>query len=154
MRPLNCNMNQGQKVETCEDSPVIFVGILIAYIQYFTVCLESSSGSKSSNIWGQLRWRKINGEKYLEDIRDLYHRVKDGHKDTFSIGRSKRADFMVDDDKKISAVHCIIYCDYTQARLRFFIEVISLLYLRLLLSVPIFVNFNNEIFASFDNNNY
>ena len=85
--------------------------------------LESSSGSKSSNIWGQLRWRKINGDKYVEDIRDLYHRVKDGHKDTFSIGRCKRADFMVEDDKKISAVHCIIYCDYTQARLRFFIEV-------------------------------
>lgn len=92
------------------------------------IFIETSSGSKSINIWGQLRWRKINDDdKFVEDIRDLYHRVKDGHKDTFSVGRSKKADFIVDDDKKISAVHCIIYCDYTQARLRFFVEVVFII---------------------------
>ena len=91
---------------------------------HYSVFLEILEKPKSANIWGQLRWRKISGDKYVEDTRDLYHRIKDGQKDTFSIGRSKRADFLIDDDdKKISSVHCIIYCDYTQARLRFFVEV-------------------------------
>jgi len=89
----------------------------------------------ASNVWGQLRRRHYNGNKLDEELLDLTHRVKDGEKDRYSIGRSKKADILVPDDKKISAIHCLIYCDYSQARLRFIVEVIKFIPLFILLHI-------------------
>lgn len=69
-----------------------------------------------SNIWGSLRRR--GGDQ--EEIQ-LEHRSKDGKRDTYIIGRSRGADIAVD-DKRVSSSHCMIYCDYEEARLRVFVE--------------------------------
>lgn len=69
-----------------------------------------------SNIWGSLRRR--GGDQ--EEIR-LEHRNKDGKRDTYVIGRSRAADITVD-DKRVSSQHCMVYCDYEEARLRVFVE--------------------------------
>ena len=66
--------------------------------------------------WGLLRRR--DGK---EEIKLLY-RTKDGRRDTYSIGRSSKCDVAVKEDKTVSATHCIVYCDYLQARLRVFVE--------------------------------
>ena len=97
-------------------------------------CVKSSYDSL---FWGQLMLE--GGEEFM-----LYHRTK-GYKrfdnyitnslnfsftyshvynrDTFTIGRDESNDIRVDSSlKHISMVHCMIYIDYSQARLRIFIE--------------------------------
>jgi pSer/pThr/pTyr-binding forkhead associated (FHA) protein len=51
----------------------------------------------------------------------LMHREKDGKKDTYVLGRSRNIDIVVN-NPRVSSKHCLIYCDYTEARLRVFIE--------------------------------
>ena len=81
---------------------------------------ESSPRAKEGDThreeWGLLRRR--DGK---EDIRLLY-RTKDGRRDTYSIGRSSKCDVAIKEHKTVSATHCIVYCDYSQARLRVFVE--------------------------------
>jgi hypothetical protein len=69
----------------------------------------------NNNTWGNLR--------RTGDYADfsLTHRTKDGRRDTYNIGRSRSCDITVE-DKRVSSSHCLIYCDYTQVRLRVFIE--------------------------------
>jgi serine/threonine protein kinase len=47
--------------------------------------------------------------------------VKDGRRDTCIVGRSKGSDITVE-DKRVSSQHCMVYCDYEEARLRVFVE--------------------------------
>ena len=69
-----------------------------------------------SNVWGSLR--RKGGDQ--EEIK-LEHRTKNGKRDTYIIGRSRGADITVE-DKRVSSQHCMIYCDYEEARLRVFVE--------------------------------
>ena len=105
-------------------------------------CVQSSYDSL---FWGQLI--SEGGKEFM-----LYHRTKDNKRleiippthlfihscihsfvhsltylclirDTYTIGRKKTNDIRVDDSfKHISSVHCMIYIDYSQARLRIFLE--------------------------------
>ena len=80
---------------------------------------SSSSGFKPNpdvDVWGLLRRKGGEQEETL-----LRHRLKDGRRDTFLIGRSQTCDVNVF-HKNVSSTHCKIYCDYSQARLRVFIE--------------------------------
>ena len=70
----------------------------------------------TSNIWGSLRRRGGDQEET-----QLEHRNKDGKRDTYTIGRSRGSDITVD-DKRVSSSHCMVYCDYEEARLRVFVE--------------------------------
>ena len=70
----------------------------------------------TSNVWGSLRRRGGDQEET-----QLEHRNKDGKRDTYIIGRSRGADITVD-DKRVSSQHCMVYCDYEEARLRVFVE--------------------------------
>lgn len=66
-----------------------------------------------TRLWGLLQRQS--------DSFDLTHRTKDGRRDTFIIGRNDVCDISVA-DKRVSSKHCLIYCDYSQARLRIFLE--------------------------------
>lgn len=72
--------------------------------------------SVSKDIWGLLR--RLGGDH--EEF-ELCHRVKDLKRDTYTLGRSSKCDITVA-DTWVSTNHCSIYCDYTQAKLRIFIE--------------------------------
>ena len=78
--------------------------------------MRSNGEKPKSNLWGSLR-RKGGDQKELK----LEHRTKNGRRDTYSIGRSKGSDIVVE-DKRISSQHCLVYCDYEEARLRVFVE--------------------------------
>ena len=69
------------------------------------------------DVWGILRRKGGDQEEYK-----LRHRLKDGRRDTYLLGRSQTCDVSVNISKAISTAHCLIYCDYSQARLRVFIE--------------------------------
>ena len=72
-----------------------------------------------TDAWGMLRRKGGTQEEHK-----LEHRTKDGKRDTYVIGRSTKADIVVD-DRRVSAAHCAVYCDYTEARLRVFVEDMS-----------------------------
>ena len=72
-----------------------------------------------SDAWGLVRRKGGNQEEIM-----LEHRVKDGKRDTYVIGRSTKADIVVNDGR-VSAHHCAVYCDYSEARLRVFVEDMS-----------------------------
>lgn len=74
------------------------------------------SRTVSKDLWGLLR--RLGGDH--EEI-ELCHRIKDLKRDTYTIGRSSKCDITVA-DTWVSTNHCSIYCDYTQAKLRIFIE--------------------------------
>lgn len=69
-----------------------------------------------SNVWGLLRRKGGNREEYK-----LVYRIHDGQQDRYSIGRSRAADVLFE-HRRASSIHCLIYCDYSEARLRVFIE--------------------------------
>lgn len=73
--------------------------------------------SKPTQTWGVLR-RIVNGVQ--KDI-NLDHRIKNDLRDTYIIGRSRSCDITVE-DKRVSSSHCKIYCDYSDVRLRVFVE--------------------------------
>lgn len=77
---------------------------------------NASNTNAQSNIWGQLKRKGVS-----QDDISLIHRVQDGRRDTYLIGRSKGADVIIE-DIRVSLSHCLIYCDYSQSRLRMFIE--------------------------------
>ena len=78
--------------------------------------LELPNASVSSNqSWGMLFCKGDSKQYYLN------HRVKDGYKDRYVIGRNASCDIQVH-DKRISSTHCYIYCDYEESRMRVFIE--------------------------------
>ena len=72
-----------------------------------------------TDAWGMLRRKGGTQEEHK-----LEHRTKDGKRDTYVIGRSTKADIVVE-DRRVSAAHCAVYCDYTEARLRVFVEDMS-----------------------------
>lgn len=72
------------------------------------------------NIWGMLR-RKGGPHNAQEEIKLVYRIDSKNRKDTYTIGRNSGCDIIVR-DRRISAYHCMIYCDYTQPKLRVFIE--------------------------------
>ena len=77
-----------------------------------------SRSNPDTDVWGVLRRKGGNQEEIK-----LRHRIKDGKRDTYVIGRhSGDCDIVVKNNKSVSSIHCRIYCDYTQARLRVFIE--------------------------------
>ena len=76
----------------------------------------AASAAAAVDVWGVLRRKGGDQEEFK-----MTHRLKDGRCDTFTLGRSRNSDIIVD-DKRVSSSHCLIYCDYTQARLRVFIE--------------------------------
>lgn len=69
------------------------------------------------DVWGCLRREGGNKDEY-----DLYHRVKDNRRDTFIIGRNKALSDIVVSNKLVSSKHCQVYCDYSEVRLRIFVE--------------------------------
>jgi hypothetical protein len=52
---------------------------------------------------------------------ELHHRVESGRRSTYSIGRSSKCDITVG-DSWVSTNHCLVYCDFTQPKMRVFIE--------------------------------
>ena len=66
--------------------------------------------------WGLLRCKGENQDEF-----EFTHREKDFKKDNYTIGRSSKCDVTVA-DIWVSTVHCSIYCDYTQPKMRIFIE--------------------------------
>lgn len=75
---------------------------------------EHRKVNEASLYWGLLR--RKGGDEY-----SMTYRVKDQRRDTFVLGRNRSSDIFVD-DSKVSSTHCLIYCDYSQARLRVFVE--------------------------------
>lgn len=78
---------------------------------------SGSSNQLFNNAWGILR--QHTNEGILEIM--LEYRVKDGRKDTYIIGRSRNSDVPIP-DRRVSSTHCAIYCDYTEPRMRVFLE--------------------------------
>lgn len=70
---------------------------------------------EDDRLWGILRVLRTQTEH------KLLHREKNGLKDHYVIGRSKGCDVVVL-DKRVSSHHCSVYCDYSQATLRVFVE--------------------------------
>lgn len=91
--------------------------------------IESSSQSitedvgKKATTWGILR-----RQSDTKDEIPLLYRVKDGIKDSYTLGRGKDCDIIVDDiSRRVSALHCKIYLEYTgQGKPRIFLENLSL----------------------------
>ncbi len=75
------------------------------------------SSADASEVWGSLRREGGTKEEY-----ELFHRIKNGIRDQFVLGRNKAFADVVADHKLISSKHCSIYCDYSEVRLRIFIE--------------------------------
>eukprot|EP00605_Chrysophyceae_sp_TOSAG23-4_P000835 GSChrysophyteH1.ASY1.ANO1.925.1 assembled CDS len=76
------------------------------------------SKAQDTNLWGLLH-RKGDAQEEIK----LTHRVKDGQRDTYLIGRADECDVKIPGScLSVSSVHCRIYCDYSQARLRVFLE--------------------------------
>jgi pSer/pThr/pTyr-binding forkhead associated (FHA) protein len=71
--------------------------------------------SEESQLWGLLRRKGIDQEY------KLIHRIKDGRKDVYSIGRQKQCDIVIS-DQRVSLIHCLIYCDYLDERLTMFVS--------------------------------
>jgi hypothetical protein len=71
---------------------------------------------ENEQLWGILRAIRSQMEFKL-----LHRQQKDGLRDHYVIGRSKTCDVVIP-DKRVSSHHCSIYCDYTQATLRVFVE--------------------------------
>jgi serine/threonine protein kinase len=69
------------------------------------------------DVWGVLRRRGGNQEEFK-----MLHRMKDGKRDTYVLGRNVASCDITSAHKSVSSTHCRIYCDYTQARLRVFLE--------------------------------
>ena len=89
-------------------------------------CMEATSSSSRGgqprhdpdvDVWGLLRQKGGDQEEFK-----LRHRMKDGRRDTYVIGRSVDCDIMLPGQPGVSNAHCRVYCDYSQARLRVFIE--------------------------------
>lgn len=77
---------------------------------------EKSSDLIVDRVWGILK-RKIDfNREYL-----LEYRVINGIKDLYTIGRGHLCDIKVD-HRLISSTHCKIYCDYSNPKMRIFIE--------------------------------
>lgn len=70
---------------------------------------------ENDQLWGILRVVRTHVEH------QLLHREKDGLKDHYVIGRSKTCDVVIP-DKRVSSHHCSVYCDYSQATLRVYVE--------------------------------
>ena len=69
--------------------------------------------------WGLLRKKNSSGS---DDEIKLLHRIDNqGRKDLYTIGRNRGCDIVID-DLRVSSFHCMIYCDYSQPKLRVFIE--------------------------------
>jgi hypothetical protein len=75
-----------------------------------------STASPISDAWGLLRRQSADREEF-----ELTHRIKDFKRDTFTVGRSSKCDVTVA-DSWVSTNHCMVYCDYTQPKMRVFIE--------------------------------
>jgi len=69
------------------------------------------------DVWGVVRRRGGNQEEFK-----MLHRLKDGKRDTYVLGRNMESCDITAAHKSVSSTHCRIYCDYTQARLRVFLE--------------------------------
>lgn len=101
----------------------VFVCILLVYFDSTGVIYRMEGGhvsaeqTTSTQTWGVLR-RIVNG---VQRDFNLDHRVKNDQRDTYVIGRSRTCDITVE-DKRVSSNHCKIYCDYTDVRLRVFVE--------------------------------
>jgi pSer/pThr/pTyr-binding forkhead associated (FHA) protein len=76
---------------------------------------SQSHGNRENDLWGILRSVTTHIEHRLT------HRIKDNVKDCYYIGRSKSCDILIT-DKRVSSIHCSVYCDYSQPTLRVFIE--------------------------------
>ena len=73
-----------------------------------------------NHTWGILR-RKRSVDGATDTL--LKHRELNGERDRYTLGRGAQNDVIVEgDNRRISSTHCHIYCDYSQARLRVFIE--------------------------------
>ena len=72
--------------------------------------------NSNDRAWGLLRRQGGTQEEF-----ELHHRIKDLKRDTYTIGRSSKCDVTVA-DTWVSTTHCMVYCDYTQPKLRMFIE--------------------------------
>jgi hypothetical protein len=70
--------------------------------------------------WGILR-RKGGVCKETDKEIHLNYRIVHNVKDSYTLGRSRTCDIHVD-HRCVSSRHCTIYCDYTQARMRVFVE--------------------------------
>lgn len=70
---------------------------------------------ENDQLWGILRVVRT------QDEFKLLHRHKDGLRDHYVIGRSKACDVVIP-DKRVSSHHCSVYCDYSQATLRVYVE--------------------------------
>eukprot|EP01041_Mallomonas_annulata_P004441 gene4441-8852_t len=76
---------------------------------------KDPSCNQPCNQWGLLR-----NDKMGQEFR-LLHRIKDGRRDTYLLGRAKNTDIWIN-DRRVSSEHCLIYCDYSQARMRVYLE--------------------------------
>ena len=78
---------------------------------------EGSPEKLRMDVWGLLRRKGGNQEEY-----SLVHRMDSyGQRDTYILGRSRSCDICVPHNQ-VSTSHCYIYCDYSEARLRVFVE--------------------------------
>jgi pSer/pThr/pTyr-binding forkhead associated (FHA) protein len=77
--------------------------------------LSSPMQTEESKLWGLLRRKGIDQEY------KLIHRIKDGRKDLYTIGRQKKCDIVIS-DQRVSSIHCLIYCDYLDERLTMFVS--------------------------------
>jgi hypothetical protein len=68
-----------------------------------------------AGMWGLLRSMKTFKEY------KLLHRIKDGIRDCYTIGRYNTCDVVLT-DKRVSGSHCVVYCDYSQSRMRVYVE--------------------------------
>ena len=77
---------------------------------------EEAEEAQSIELWGVLRPKNSMAAQIK-----LSHRVQEGKRDTYTLGRSKSADVVVE-LSQVSGTHCYVYCDYESARLRVFVE--------------------------------
>ena len=73
----------------------------------------------SMDVWGYLK-RKDGGEEL-----QLRHRIVNGKRDTYYLGRSPQFCDIVVDFRNVSKTHCSIYCDFSGARMKVYVQGLS-----------------------------
>jgi len=77
--------------------------------------VQESQEDDPINQWGSLR------SKYLPKEFKLMYRVKDNKRDIYTVGRGRSCDIILS-DKRVSREHFQIYCDYSEPRMRVYVE--------------------------------
>ena len=114
--PMPMTVDENTQMESCCVTPQVPSSTLAPATVSSLSCVSTALPQQYHNTWGILRKK----HRIDEEIK-LEYRFVDGIRDTYVLGRSRGCDIPVD-NKRVSSKHCLIFCDYTQARMRVYLQ--------------------------------